>query len=112
MTITHEPFQVGSPAAKKRSKTPSGGRKSPAGGKKTPSGGKKSPSGGKKTPSGGKKSPAGGRKGAAVDPQRTDSPARPPALTADELMNRQKKIQMCREYKEALLIEGIYHTLR
>lgn len=47
---------------------------------------------------------------APADPQPDSPTSRTPVLTADELLNRQRKIQMCTEYKEALMLEGKMHA--
>ncbi len=59
-------------------------------------------------------SPAGKRRGKtppkkAVPEPPPESPK--PVMTADEIMSKQRKIQMCKEYKEAVQIEGIQLAL-
>ena len=45
-----------------------------------------------------------GKKGAPPEPP-PESP-KPPTLTQDEIISKQRKLHMCKEFKEAILIEG------
>lgn len=54
----------------------------------------------------GRKTPPA-KKGAAPPEPPPESP-KPPALTQDEIMSKQRKLHMCKEFREAILIEGQY----
>ena len=55
---------------------------------------------------GGNKISPNAKKGAPVPEPRPDTP-KTPALSPDEMMQRQRKVHMCKEHKDALSREGI-----